>query len=327
MTELNVKRMHILEVSPEEYENLVGNKIPCFCRKDFLELNVDKVDKIRYLVGKDTKKRFAIAIGEKYGEWKAPFSAPFADIIYLKKDVSVEQIYAFVAGLNSYAEECGVRKVNIYLPANIYNEQSNARLMNALIGNGYHIVYEEINYSFDLRDINIDLYPTKISHMGKKNLRIGMDSGLWLHHCESLREKEEAYNIIKINRESRGFPLRMSRDQVMDTIEIVDHDLFLLKKDEITIASSVVYRVTEDVAQVVYWGNIPGVGEYKPINYLAYELIKFYKKQNFKILDIGPSTEEGVPNFGLCTFKESIGCIPSAKFRYQRSFSDDFESF
>ncbi len=326
MTEQNINRMQIFEISSEEYGNIVGDEVACFCKKEFLELNARKVDKIHYLVGKDSKRRFALAIGEKDREWRAPFSAPFADIIYLKKDISMEQLYAFIAGLNSYAKDCGAKSVNFFLPANIYCEQLNARLMNAFIGNGYQILYEDVNYSFDLESIDIDLYPTDISHMGRKNLQIGMNSGLNLHHCNNYAEKEEAYDVIKINRESRGFPLRMSKQQVLDTITIVDHDLFLLKKDDVSVASAVVYRVTKDIAQVIYWGNIPDVGEYKPINYLAFELIKFYKHLNFKILDIGPSTEEGVPNFGLCTFKESIGCIPSVKFRFQIEFSHLLES-
>lgn len=33
-----------------------------------------------------------------------------------------------------------------------------------------------------------------------------------------------------------------------------------------------------------------------------------------KYLDIGPSTENSIPNYGLCDFKESIGCRRSLKY-------------
>ncbi len=312
--------MDILEVSPKEYQQIIGAEVPVFIRSEFLELNSDKVDMIHYLIGKDSKQRFAFAIGEKEKEWKAPFSAPFSNIVFLKKDISMDQLYAFVSGLNSFAVKHKAKSVNIFLPANIYGEQQNSKMVNALLGNGYRILFEDINYSFDLDAISIDTYPDSISHMGRKNLRIGLDSDLRLERCESKQEEEDAYDIIKINRESRGFPLRMTKQQVMDTISIVDHDLFLIKKEDRMIASAVVYHVTRDIAQVVYWGNIPDVGNYKPINYMAYMLIRYYKNMGFRILDIGPSTEEGIPNFGLCTFKESIGCISSAKTRLQIDF-------
>ena len=64
-----------------------------YCRKNFLELNKDKVDKVHYLIGKDSKYRIALAIGEKDNEWRAPYSAPFANIILLKDDVTVENIW------------------------------------------------------------------------------------------------------------------------------------------------------------------------------------------------------------------------------------------
>ena len=49
------------------------------------------------------------------------------------------------------------------------------------------------------------------------------------------------------------------------------------------------------------------------INFLAYQLIQYYTKKGIKILDIGISTEDGIPNYGLCDFKESIGCFLSSK--------------
>ena len=103
----------------------------------------------------------------------------------------------------------------------------------------------------------------------------------------------------------------------MDTIKIVDHDFFLVQHEGKTIASAVVYLLTPKIAQVVYWGDVPEVGEFKPINFISYNLIQYYKAQNFEILDIGISTEEGIPNYGLCSFKESLGCIPSCKYRVQ----------
>lgn len=319
--------MEVIEITSDEYGKLVGNEVPCFCSQKFLELNADKVEKVHYLVGKDTKNRIAFAIGEKNGEWRAPYSAPFTDIVLLRRDVTVEQIWAFTKAFIEYARENGAKSINIFLPAQVYDFQTTSRFSNALLGNGYKVQFEDINYSFDLNSIDMETYAASIWHMARKNLRIAMNSELKFMRCETIEEKEEAYDVIKINRAYRGYPLRMTKEQVMDTIQIVEHDLFLVKKNEVSVAAAVVYRVTGDTAQVVYWGNIPNVEEYKPINFIAYKLISYYKELNFRVLDIGSSTEAGEPNFGLCTFKESIGCIPSAKCRYQLDFADYMSNF
>jgi hypothetical protein len=163
----------------------------------------------------------------------------------------------------------------------------------------------------------MDSYEHLIDTNARRNLRIAMESNDIFVRCETEAEKGEAYDIIKANREYKGYPLRMTKEQVMSTIKVVDHDFFLVKHEDKTIASAVVYRVKPKVAQVVYWGDIPDVGEFKPVNFISYNLIKYYKNLAFDILDIGTSTEGGIPNYGLCDFKESIGCMPSSKVRFQ----------
>ncbi len=309
--------MEIVELTGTEYAKLVPDGIPVFSKYEFIELNSNKVDKVHYLAGKDKKYRILLAIGEKDGEWRAPFSAPFSNIVLLRKDTSVEYIWEFVGLLKDYVKSNGGRLINLYLPADVYCANDNSKIYNALLGNGFHIEFADVNYSFDLNSFDMTSYEQLIHYNARKNLRIAMDCNHNFIRCISDEQKEEAYDIIKINRDYRGFPLRMTKEQVMSTIKVVNHDFFLVNHEGNTIAAAVVYRLTSKIAQVVYWGDIPGVGEYKPINFLSYNLVKFYKELGFEILDIGISTEEGNPNYGLCSFKESIGCIPSTKMRMQ----------
>lgn len=53
------------------------------------------------------------------------------------------------------------------------------------------------------------------------------------------------------------------------------------------------------------------------MNMLTYSLFQHYRKTGVRILDIGISTENGIPNFGLCEFKESIGCSVSLKYCFE----------
>ena len=56
-----------------------------------------------------------------------------------------------------------------------------------------------------------------------------MNGELKLVHCNSREVEIKAYEIIKENRESRGYPLNMSLGQVMATIKLVKHDMFMVE--------------------------------------------------------------------------------------------------
>lgn len=51
---------------------------------------------------------------------------------------------------------------------------------------------------------------------------------------------------------------------------------------------------------------------------MAYKLQEYYFLKGKKYLDIGPSTDFSIPNYGLCNFKESIGCDISLKLSFER---------
>lgn len=309
-------KMEIKEITSEEYKSLTLDSAPVFCTREFLELNRPKVDNVHYLVVKDKKNRLAFAIGEKDGIWKAPYSAPFSTIIMLQKSVDLEYYWEFINQLNKYAKNKGAKQINIFLAPDIYGSQNNAKILNALLGNGYKIEFQELNFSINLNDINLEDYKASIHRNARKNLNIALNSELELYKCETIDDKKDAYNVISINRASKGYPLRMTLEQVMDTIELVKHDFFLVKHAGEAIAAAVIFYVNDKIVQVIYWGDIPNVGEYKPINFLSYKLIEYYKDRGILHIDIGPSTENGVPNFGLCNFKESIGCEVSSKYKF-----------
>ncbi len=308
------------KITPNEYQQLTQGKELIFCSQEFLELNKDKVDSIHYLLYKEKKNRLAFAIGEKNKEWKAPFSAPFATTIELQKQVQLKYYWNFVELLNEYAIKKNIRNINIFLPPNAYHSRENSKLTNALLGNGYQINYIDLNFSLNLTNINQNNYINFISSAAKKNLNIALKSDLTFIKCISLESIKEAYQIIQINRIHKGYPLRMSLQEVLNTIKIIKSDCFLVKKDNLSIAAAIMFYTSTKTVQLIYWGNIPDIEKYKPMNFLAYELIKYYKLKDIQFLDLGPSSENGIPSYGLCSFKENIGCEISEKYRFHKQF-------
>lgn len=191
-------------------------------------------------------------------------------------------------------------------------------LLNVLLRNGYRVAYQDLNFSMGLDFEDMDAYISLLPANGRKNLKCALNENLQLRRCEEIQEKKRAYEIIRENRTWKGYPLRMAWEQVEETIAIVPHDFYIVSKDNQAVAAAMIYRVAEDAAQVIYWGDVPGVAPLRPMNYLAYRLAEHYKHIGMRHLDIGPSTEAGIPNYGLCDFKSSIGCCIQPKFTLEK---------
>lgn len=112
--------------------------------------------------------------------------------------------------------------------------------------------------------------------------------------------------------------MRMTLEQVWQTVStVVEADIFVLSHEENDVAAALVYHVADGIAQVIYWGDIREYSVLRPMNMLTYRVFKHYYDEGLRILDIGISTEDGVPNFGLCDFKQGIGCTTSLKYCFE----------
>ena len=286
-----------------------------FCKAEFVKLNQNKVDAVEYLIfKKEGSERFIVCFGMRDGQAYCPFSAPFGCPVSLKKELGIMAYDEMLDALEQYAVANGWKSIHWILPPAFYCEDEITGWVSSLYRREYKFINIDINYAFDLQEVNCDNYEKLIHHNARKNLRIALNSDLKLCLCETDRDKETAYQIIAENRADKGYPLRMTYQQVCDTVQIIPHEFFLVEKNHQKIAAALVYRIDEKIAQVIYWGDRLKYREYKTINFLSYQLIHYYGKKNLKYLDIGPSTENSIPNYGLCDFKESIGCRRSLKY-------------
>lgn len=309
--------MKIDEVSYEEYKKVFEPKI-VFDTVDFFELNKYKVEQVHYYVFSDKRKRFGFAVGEQNGNLYAPYSASFSIIEPINKHWDIKMLEDSINVFDEYIRQKTINSIRFVLPPAFYDNKVIPVLQNVLLRCGYTLLWQDLNYAFDLKNIDLETYVDALRPNGRKNLRIAIANDLKLIRCKEEEGKRIAYNIIAINRRERGYPLRMTWEQVRDTVKIIKADFFIVKEKDIDIAAAIVFYVSKNIVQVVYWGSIIEYSSYKPINYLSYKLVNYYKEKGFQYVDVGPSTEHGIPNYGLCDFKESIGCEVSSKCCYEK---------
>lgn len=302
--------MTISEITASEYAehfapSNVYNGIP------FTRLNERKADSVIYLSIGDRKPRFGIILGKRGDMLLSPFSAPFGGFT-MRGIQSIQLMDEAVKLLKDYASERGLR-LRIALQPLVYEETQLSKLTSAFLRAGYSQTVD-LNYYFLLW--KIDDYQKHIDRSARKNLNHAMQAGFTFEKLDSHKfdDVERAYEVIRRNREEHGYPLRMTLEQVWQTVtEVVRADFFVLNHEGNDVAAAQVFHIAEGIAQVIYWGDIREYSSLRPMNCLTYEIFRHYREAGLKILDIGPSTEDGIPNYGLCDFKENIGCDVTLK--------------
>lgn len=307
--------MEIIEVNKTEYQNMIPNPFHVYGKAEHADLNIDKVDKIYYLLFKDSKYRLGLIAGIKDNNLISPFSAPFGGFSYINNDIKIQQIDEAVDVLIEWAKFKLINNIKIVLPPIVYDDKFIAKCQNVFYRKGFIIDSLDLNYAYNLLKFNDDYQQNLVSN-ARKNLNIGINKNLTVKKCAIIDDFQLAYQIIKINRESKGYPLRMTYEQVENTQRIVKIDFLICYYEKKEIASAIVFHVSKDIVQVVYWGDLMEYNHFKTMNFFSYYLFDFYKKLGYKCFDIGPSTENSIPNYGLCEFKESIGCDISNKITF-----------
>lgn len=305
--------MEILEITKEEYSKYVTKPFSKFETADFVELNKNKVDEVKYFVFDNGKKRFGFVCGIKDSILKAPFSSTYGIFSEITDNNRIEYYHEAVNSLIEYCKNKNIVSIYIGTPALSYGVESITKFQNALINNGFQIESYDVNFEYFTKNFD-DNYLANIQRNARKNYNTAVRNELKFEKTEDI---DNVYKIIKINREFRGFPLHMSLDDVVKTAKIIPSDYFIVTdKEGKGLASALIHHLKEDAVRVVYWGNTPESEEKRPINFLSYNIFKYYKEQKISLIDIGTSTVDGVPNFGLCDFKESIGCSCSPKINW-----------
>lgn len=281
----------------------------------FIDLNRDKADEIITLEIKSSEKiKAQIILGVVGSKIKSPFSAPFGgpDI---NSHISYSTIKDLIDEIQSLSSDRSL-PVEITFPPLFYNSELEKVAFGILNTPGIETM-ADINYHIGLCDRNE--YLNRINRSARKNLNQAWKNNLTtiLVPEDDIATKQTVYDILWQNRNSKGRELRMTFAQLQDTSSVVQIDYFLMKRKDKPIAAAVCYHVADGIVQVIYWGHLPESSHTRPMNQLAYDIFNHYHEHGIKIVDVGPASLDGTPDEGLCDFKESIGCVPTLKYRFR----------
>ncbi len=305
--------MEIQEIDRDLFDELYPSQ-HVYNSTAFAELNNNKVECVHYLSFSDTKPRFGIILGERDSVLRSPFSAPFGGFTQRGMQ-SLAKMETAADRLIEYAAERSL-DLDITLPPLVYNESQLSKWASVLM-NKMQVRCVDLNYHTDLMRFPDYIHIIDRSARNKLNHALQQNFNLVQLDSRYHTDVARAYEIIRRNREERSYPLRMTLEQVWQTVNsTIRADFFVLEHEGNDVAAAQVFHSADSVAQVIYWGDIREYSALRPMNYLAYSVAKHYYEAGLRILDIGPSTENGVPNHGLCEFKEDTGCSVTLKYSF-----------
>lgn len=293
---------NLVSVTPDDYGRLFPTPSTAFGSPAFCMLNSAKVSRIEFLAGLDAAGRpvMGLIAGLRDGIWRSPFSAPMAAISW-NRDASLATIESFFARAKEYFSPHPLR---ITLPPAFIAPPMLAAIT-GIAANMASSVTLDYNYHYDL-----SLTPEFAKHLkpGARNkYHQAQKSDFTFDSADIAR----AYAVIAANRAAKGYYLAMTLADLEATSSIIDIDAFLLRHGDTDVAAAIVYRIAPGIAHVVYWGDTPGFEHLRPMNILPCHIFTHYHALGFTTANIGTTSTDGIPNYGLCDFKASLGCTLS----------------
>lgn len=311
----------LIDISASDYYELFRVDPNPFLSNNFIEINQNKVEKIFRLVEATNKPSVGLILGLKNMRLLSPFSAPFGGFHFGHETIYINTIYQYIQQLKKFITDNGFDELQITLPPDIYHQTINAKLIHCLNYEGFELEKLDITSWVDLGAYNNFFNDNK----SRNHLNQAINFGLQFRFITQSEEREKVYKLINMNRAKFGRPIHMSFDDLDEVSKIWTVDYFAVYDTQNEMmASSINYIYHQSIVFLVFWGDNEKGRQLRAMDFCIFNLLNYYKHKGYKYMDIGISTEEGIPNEGLLRFKETHEATSSLRytFKWSNDFSD-----
>ena len=220
--------------------------------------------------------------------------------------VGIRETFDIVEKLIRYARDNQFHGIDLTPPPIVYHKRPSHYVDFALVKNGFGYRKREISSVIPLTFSETEVLYT-FSAESRRAVRRGVKLGVEVRECE---DYEAFYQILKRN-------LKM-RHNVTPTHSL--EELLLLKQifperiklfgafaEERMVAGVVMFICNPQVVLAFYISHDEDFQQYRGVNCLFFEIIKWAIREKYAYLDFGIFTVNMDPNWGLGRFKESFG--------------------
>ena len=181
---------------------------------------------------------------------------------------------------------------------------------------GYSLSSEEINQHIVIDERN---YFSKLSKGEKNKLSQCRRKGFVFQKAE-IDTLQEIYNLIAVTRNRKGYPDPISADELKRMLIALPerYHIFSIRDSNNIIAAAISITIDKNVLYNFYHADDSNYRNYSPMVMLIEGIYNYAKQHNYKILDVGVSSVEGVINESLYSFKKHIGADYAKKCTFSK---------
>jgi lipid II:glycine glycyltransferase (peptidoglycan interpeptide bridge formation enzyme) len=231
-----------------------------------------------------------------------------------KDDLGIHTTYLIVEHTAQYFKTKGYEKIIITQPPLIYYANPNQYLDFALMKHGFEYLKREVTAVIPLDAAEpLAIFHSDARRSTKKAIREGVKVMI-------SEDYAPFYEILKHNLGMRhNVTPTHSLSELVKLQKILPDKIYLFGaylKEKI-LGGIVLFVANPRVILAFYISHDDKYQNYRPVNLLFYEVIKWGRNQGFKYLDLGTFTLNMVPNWGLGRFKENFSARGFLRDTYQ----------
>ncbi len=295
----------------EKWDNFVdkANNGTIFHKIQFLSYHPENRFDFHHLIFQKDSTTAALLPGMlNKGIYKSPAGASFGGIVM--DDMGFRKTDIIVKKFLEYCRDNGIKDVYFTFPPMVYLKEMNENLEYVLLYNGFSYSANMYTSVIDLSKLSGD--PMNICHQNSRNaIKKAINSNI---EIKLSNDYENFYPILLKNKEKFDVPVTHTLTELKKLNRLLPNKfkLFLAYREGVLMGGSLIFVCNEKALLAFYIALDYDYQEYRPINYLLYEIIKWGKKNGFKCLDLGVNQEESKDNSmevnrGLISFKSSMG--------------------
>lgn len=248
------------------------------------------------------------------GTASSPCRGPFGSV-----DCSVKleptTLFRFLEYVNASLAAKGIQKVIIKGPPTLYQNETEVLVQTFLLNLKYQVSKAEISAVL-IADKPFDELSKQWE---KRKVRHAKTTDLILknHPTEDL---EILYNLIFDCRQKKGYSSSMTLEELRKAVETFPERFLLtsIHKNEKMVAASVSIIISRRVLYHFYSDHVRPISDSNPTVFLIKGLYEYALKNKIQMLDLGTSSLDGYPNFGLLDFKIRLGTTLTSKFTFEK---------
>lgn len=298
------------EVRIEQTHSIVNQSLFFFHRNGFIKRKKD-TNPIFFNLYQKNSFCVSIAFEIVNNEAISLPQSPFGGFI-VEKPIDQELLQEFLEVIINYFKE---RKLNIHIKLSSdcyspFGKTAHASLINT----SFSTLYIEVNQHITIESKS---FIQKANRNRNRKLKLCVNQDFSFEKLD-ISYLSTAHELITECRVDKGYPVTMTLKELQTSFVSFPANYFLFgvfdKKELIAAAISV--KVNHRILYNFYHGDRLTQRQNSPVTLLVSGIYAYCQQQQFEILDLGISTNQGALNKGLYSFKESCGAISSDKRSY-----------